>query len=655
MANILATSKFTDWSAFPGGSGAPFLTLDDGRWATVVSAEGAGGTYSAVQFFDSYGEPVGDPIRIVTDKSVGGFMPLANGRWLMCSNPPMIFDGNGELVGSGIDSEWNATIPLDTGGWVSFWYEQLPHSGKRDVHVQGYRADGEPLGTPTRIAASVGEYWSWRLIEVDSLAGGGWVVCWVSANRVKGQDIFQRAFDAAGEPLGRKILIDTIGKHDDPDVDIVALADGGWVVSRTAGDGSGQGIVRQVFDANGEPAGGEGLVNSTTKGVQHNAHTIEFEDGGWVVVWNSGRQNRICQQLYSADGQPIGGETRVNVGARSDSGFNAVALEGGGWLVVWGKSGTDRGVYQQAYSADGEAMGGVTLVVDEASRGHATALADGGWVITWVGDGRYSYPVYQCAFLPDGSPAGESMYIGWWLMDSHWTVTALGDGGWMTYFDFGNFQFFHINHDPSGMGVTLAGGDGHSPFLLTAAMLLSAHVDSDGDTIALSGLVASDGATIADRGDGSWLVTPSGGFRGIVTLSFTISDGMGGSTATTQRVAFGMSVFAGGSNSDTLVGDGGDNVIDGGSADDTLTGGAGADLFIFGLGYGRDIITDLALDGSESDVIDLSGTGIRDYLDLVSRYLSESDGDVVITLSDGSQLVLADRTLADLSSVAFQF
>jgi hypothetical protein len=73
--------------------------------------------------------------------------------------------------------------------------------------------------------------------------------------------------------------------------------------------------------------------------------------------------------------------------------------------------------------------------------------------------------------------------------------------------------------------------------LITTAELLAGATDSDGDPLSIANL-SSNAGTLVDNGDGTWALTPSANFNGAVSLSYTISDGQGGTTTASAMVNF---------------------------------------------------------------------------------------------------------------------
>ncbi len=91
------------------------------------------------------------------------------------------------------------------------------------------------------------------------------------------------------------------------------------------------------------------------------------------------------------------------------------------------------------------------------------------------------------------------------------------------------------NRAPVGNATaTLAKGTEDTVYTVSAADLLSGYTDEDGHTLSVKAL-AVDHGTVIDNGNGSYTITPAANYYGPVTLSYTVSDGHGGSTGATQN------------------------------------------------------------------------------------------------------------------------
>ena len=109
---------------------------------------------------------------------------------------------------------------------------------------------------------------------------------------------------------------------------------------------------------------------------------------------------------------------------------------------------------------------------------------------------------------------------------------------------------------------------------------------------------------------------------------------------------FSDSLLGGGRGDDKIDGRGGADIVYGGRGDDVLTGGIGQDHFAFVAtdGKGHDVITDFDLIGSETDVLELSD------LEIISTKGAHGGDDTMLTLNDGSTILLQDVTKAEFTA-----
>jgi Ca2+-binding RTX toxin-like protein len=210
--------------------------------------------------------------------------------------------------------------------------------------------------------------------NVIGLSGGGHVVLWqmnATAADGSGYGIYAQRYTVDGEPIGGETLINTTTDNSQTEPVGVALSTGGYAVIWTsaAQDGSGSGIYMQRYTAAGLPSGSETLVNTTTADSQY-APTVTFlTNGTYVVSWTSNNQDGSGQGIYFqrfyANGLPTGAETLVNTTTADAQSDATVAALGTGFVTVWtsnNQDGSGQGVYFQRFSAAGAKIGGETLV-----------------------------------------------------------------------------------------------------------------------------------------------------------------------------------------------------------------------------------------------------------------------------------------------------
>jgi len=176
------------------------------------------------------------------------------------------------------------------------------------------------------------------------------------------------------------------------------------------------------------------------------------------------------------------------------------------------------------------------------------------------------------------------------------------------------------NDAPIVAGSVSLSGTQNITRTITQGELLSLSSDIDhGAKLSVTGLAASSGL-LQDNGDGTWDITLPVNATTAINLSYTVTDGMAQTTAT-STLSWGagttLQVFMGTAAVNKLLGSLGDDYEDGQAGNDELKGGAGNDTQIGGAGAdqvqggaGNDIFLASALDGNDDY---LGGTGIDTY------------------------------------------
>ncbi|MEW5962140.1 MAG: VCBS domain-containing protein [Pseudomonadota bacterium] len=238
--------------------------------------------------------------------------------------------------------------------------------------------------------------------------------------------------------------------------EVTALADGGhlvvWSSYYTSPDSSGYGVFAQRYDATGAEVGGNILVNTTTGSTQIRPSAAGLDGGGYVVVWEGYGAGGygIYGQIYEADGDPLGGETQLSPLANgSQVEATVTALLGGGFAVTWTGYGNPGGdyydVYLRAFDGSGTPLAGETRVNQTTASYQATegwiaktitTLADGDIALTWMGynSSNGTYDIFTRIFAPDGttSRTGEILVTNsssYYEYDS--SIGSLADGGYI--------------------------------------------------------------------------------------------------------------------------------------------------------------------------------------------------------------------------------
>lgn len=91
---------------------------------------------------------------------------------------------------------------------------------------------------------------------------------------------------------GTEFLTNTTTVNAQIEPTITALSDGRFVVAWSDfSDNEGPNTRAQVFNADGSPAGGEFLVNTTTSSSQDQPSVTALDDGHFVAVWSDFSQS----------------------------------------------------------------------------------------------------------------------------------------------------------------------------------------------------------------------------------------------------------------------------------------------------------------------------------------------------------------------------
>lgn len=395
------------------------VALSDGSWvvAWLSQSEDLSNWDIVQQVYSANGTKRGGEVNTTSNspnRSQGEFLitALSSGGWLLTSET--IDNGSHNLIQQAynatgqVTAMWsnvNTHSPLQTpvvltlldGGWLTSWILSSGDGTSTCVVQQRHTSAGVPVGLETRVDEFQTGYSLSPITAV--LKNGGWVVSWAHKNDDNSAlDVFQQAYNASGARVGNQTQVNTFAEGNQIPTDILALADGGWVVivSSEEQDGSYRGIFQTIYNFDGSKRGGESQVNTYTESDQTYSDATAITGGGWVVTWTSyeqdGDHQGVFQQAYNSNGSKLGTEHQINVYThKAQQHPKVTALTDGGWVVTWvsnGQDGSGYGIYQQAFSAAGAKLGTETAVnaftTGDQINHKVTALDGGGWVVTWT-------------------------------------------------------------------------------------------------------------------------------------------------------------------------------------------------------------------------------------------------------------------------------
>jgi Ca2+-binding RTX toxin-like protein len=105
---------------------------------------------------------------------------------------------------------------------------------------------------------------------------------------------------------------------------------------------------------------------------------------------------------------------------------------------------------------------------------------------------------------------------------------------------------------------------------------------------------------------------------------------------------------------DTINAGGSSDVVIGGGGNDTMTGGGAGDTFVFGPGFGNDVVTDFDANGAgtlaDQDLLDISGLGITAASFAASVIITDLGNDTLVNIG-GQTITLTGVTGVGANSV----
>ncbi|SPF80946.1 Bifunctional hemolysin/adenylate cyclase [Pseudoprimorskyibacter insulae] len=294
------------------------------------------------------------------------------------------------LIDDGRSSYGPRIAALNGGTVVAVWEESISY--ETILKAQMFSQDGTAIGSEF-IVGDIGSGTPWRedgWAEVVALSDGGFVVTWAREDG-QGTDlgIFVARYSASGRQTGTTTRIDSVDGFYEYDVSVAALSNGGFAFawSRFGADATGDNDVHlRMFSAGMAPTTPEILVNQYVDNTQNFANVTQLTNGNVVVTWRNyrdpdGSSDAIYARVFDPAGHPVTDEVRVNTVGLGASYPEIIALASGGFLVAWARPGA--GMVGQIFDADGTATGDL-LTLSAGSSFHTpviTPLRDGGFAL----------------------------------------------------------------------------------------------------------------------------------------------------------------------------------------------------------------------------------------------------------------------------------
>lgn len=377
------------------------------------------------------------------------------------------------------------------GGFVVAWYEF--RDGDADIWFQRFDAAGNPLGGNERANDDVSMGWQGDP-SVAVAPDGGFLLAWEDRRDIGNSDLFGQRFDAAGARQGGNFRVSdsaaagdqcVSGAHTGPDgttlvawddrrngitgdiyaqfLDSTGLPRGvnfrvnddavGWANQyepEVGGDDSGRFVVvwmdgrgnnasdwnvfAQRFDRAGARIGSNVQV-TTDDSIQWSPSVGVSPAGGFAIAWDDRRRSQwdVYAQFYGRNGQPIGGNFRVNgdASAADQTSSSVAGNQFGEFMIVWSDRRNGHGdIYAQRFDSAGSRLGPELRLNDDAgiadqSGPGVTALPEGGYVVVWADSRNGEADIYGQRLGRDGAMIGPNFCVNDDRASSHQRVSSI--------------------------------------------------------------------------------------------------------------------------------------------------------------------------------------------------------------------------------------
>ena len=278
------------------------------------------------------------------------------------------------------------------GSFVVVWESDHQTGADDDIYARLYNGEGVPVNDEFRANETTAD--DQRDPEVVMNPDTGeFVVLWESRNQAgdtSSLDIYARLFDASGAPATGEVLINQTTDSQQKGVR-AAIAEGtddllvAWL-----------GLVDDEFDIfygrfslQLAPLTDETRVNTTESGDHFDAAIGADSSDNFVIVWemDPGEHSEILLQRFDADGNPQGGEVLVNTTTDDHQNDPDIAMnDAGEYAVVWDSTHIGQsGIFAQIYDPSGTPSSG-EFQVNETPAGNNPKVSmdnEGNIFVTW--------------------------------------------------------------------------------------------------------------------------------------------------------------------------------------------------------------------------------------------------------------------------------
>ncbi len=276
------------------------------------------------------------------------------------------------------DKQYRPDVAMDSEGNFVITWSGTGADDSHGIYAKRYNASGAALDDEFLVNTNIS--WSHYVPQVAMDEAGNFVIVWESGELSNEENIYGRQYNSAGVPQTDEFQINSYTSKSQCFPKVAMDQNGDFVVTWFSGlsydpgqDGSTWGIFARRFNASGAALGSDFQVNTYTTGYQTFSSVAMDQDGDFVIVWQSIKDNAVQDddisqdgshygvfaQQYNASGIPIGGEFQVNTyttGPQGGSlGSRLVAMDAeGNFVIGWptgNQDGSSWGVFARRYAA----------------------------------------------------------------------------------------------------------------------------------------------------------------------------------------------------------------------------------------------------------------------------------------------------------------
>lgn len=247
--------------------------------------------------------------------------------------------------------------------WENYWIENPTSSG---ISARVFDQDGNALGQEFQVNEYISDFQGEPDVAIDST--GNFVITWQSWGMDGDRSgISARMFDKNSIPLGPEFQVNSYTADNQLHPEITMDQQGSFAItwSSFGQDGDKTGIFAKRFDREGNTAGPEFIVNSSSKGWQEWPAIAIDTWGNLIICWHSWQEDDqaydISARIFDKIGTAKGLEFQVNSISEDWQVFPSIAVDSeGSFIITWqsrGQDGDSFGIYARIFEKNGQSLG----------------------------------------------------------------------------------------------------------------------------------------------------------------------------------------------------------------------------------------------------------------------------------------------------------